>query len=65
MEVWLLETVYDDEEHFLEIFWHVPDTDVWITDTGYSRETLKNAEFTQTFWNELGDTCMFTRLGEI
>ncbi len=69
MEVWLLETYYNDPDtvrsYEAEVFLHLPNTDVWIADTGYFREELDNVIFTNKFWDELGKDDLFTKLGQL
>ena len=63
IEIWLLETSYEDGESYEEIFMHIPDTDVWITDDGYKSETLSIVRLTPLFWKNSRNTHWLTKLG--
>lgn len=65
MEVWLLESKYKDGTEYDEIFLHVPQTDIWLTNTGLSHEHLEDACFTQLFWDKMYEEHLFTRLGTL
>ena len=51
MEIWLIECLYDGE-NVHELSLHLPDTDIWIVDSGYTKERLENAYYTEKFWND-------------
>ena len=67
MEVYLLETYYTECEQCQDIVLHVPGTDIWLIDVGYSEERIENALFTKRFRVSaaLMDEDLLTYLGEL
>lgn len=62
MEVWLLESVYG-EEKFAEIFLVHRPSCLYITDTGYTTESVNVVSFTDKFWTS--ENILWTHLGEL
>jgi len=49
MEVWFLESSYCGAD-CSEMYLHLKDTDIWLTDIGYDQEAVTNIGFTNLFW---------------
>ena len=66
IEVWLLETNYDDYEDgcFQEMYLHIPNTNIWLTNTSLYEEEIHEQRFTELFWKRQGQQHLFTKLGE-
>ena len=66
MEIWLDEWC-DEEIEYQTILLHIPGTDIWIGDTGYSQEHLEAINFTQMYWDEeaFGDRAQLTKIGKL
>jgi len=66
IEVWLLQTIYPEPAHYMEVFLHISNTNMWITDTGFSQEHLESMEFDKIPHDYSGEyEHLFTKLGEL
>lgn len=65
MEVWLLEMNYGSDGYCMELYLHVPDTDLWLTNTAYWGEHIEAPGFTQNFWDKLGEEDKLTKVGKL
>ena len=65
IEVWLLESHYNEHDNFFELYWHFTDTNIWITDEGYSCEDLRVTYFTKNFWADKENEHLWTYLGRL
>lgn len=63
-EVWILESVYD-EWYNTETFLYIPGADLWLTDIGYSVEHVADADFTESFYSDLGYDYILTKIGKL
>ena len=64
-EIWLLESHHVYDGTYAELYIHIPDTDLWFTDIGYSEEDIVSVGFTKSFWDKLGINDNLEYLGDL